>query len=171
MYPQQYIEYLIHFHGSRDYFECHELLEEYWKETDKGNKNSVYVALILLAVSAYHHRRGNFPGAIRTLEKSLSIFQQTKPDTARLGLDEQDLEKLLDSKMQDLRAETPYKSFNLPISDERLLNTCKMESIRMGYIWLKESDMANEDILNRHSSRDRSEVINDRLKALKLKRN
>ena len=32
VYPEAYIEYLMYFHGNRDYFECHEVLEEYWKE-------------------------------------------------------------------------------------------------------------------------------------------
>ena len=30
-YPEAFISYLIEFHATRDYFECHELLEEYWK--------------------------------------------------------------------------------------------------------------------------------------------
>ncbi|MEH7501602.1 DUF309 domain-containing protein, partial [Neobacillus drentensis] len=29
MYPTEYIQFLAHFHGDRDYFECHELLEDY----------------------------------------------------------------------------------------------------------------------------------------------
>ncbi|MFZ3196347.1 MAG: DUF309 domain-containing protein, partial [Bacillus mycoides] len=27
MYPTEYIQFLIHFHGDYDYFECHEILE------------------------------------------------------------------------------------------------------------------------------------------------
>lgn len=86
-FPTSYIQYLAHFHGDRDYFECHETLEEYWKATDAGNKKSIWVALILLAVSTYHHRRNNFPGAIRTLTKAEEIFSETKEATARLGID------------------------------------------------------------------------------------
>ena len=58
-FPQKYIEYLVHFHGDRDYFECHEILEEYWKKIDNGNKESIWVGLIQLAVANYHHRRKN----------------------------------------------------------------------------------------------------------------
>lgn len=41
MYPEAYIEYLAEFHGSRDYFECHELLEEHWKKTLRENGNYI----------------------------------------------------------------------------------------------------------------------------------
>lgn len=34
LYPTAYIKYLFHFHTDRDYFECHELLEEHWKQYD-----------------------------------------------------------------------------------------------------------------------------------------
>ena len=27
-FPLKYIDFLVHFHGDRDYFECHEILEE-----------------------------------------------------------------------------------------------------------------------------------------------
>ena len=36
MYPTEYIQFLIHFHGDYDYFECHEILEEYWKTKPRG---------------------------------------------------------------------------------------------------------------------------------------
>ncbi|PAD68333.1 hypothetical protein CHH83_14265, partial [Bacillus sp. 7586-K] len=32
MYDQEYIDFLVHFHCDRDYFECHEILEEHWKK-------------------------------------------------------------------------------------------------------------------------------------------
>lgn len=37
MYPAEYLEYLVYFHADRDYFECHEILEEYWKEQGMNN--------------------------------------------------------------------------------------------------------------------------------------
>ncbi len=38
MYPNAYLDYLVYFHGHRDYFECHEVLEEYWKKDQAGKK-------------------------------------------------------------------------------------------------------------------------------------
>lgn len=86
MYPDAYIQFLVHFHGDRDYFECHEILEEYWKETIKGDKQSIWVGLIMLAVSNYHFRRNNNSGAQRTLQKAISIFENKKRKVALLEL-------------------------------------------------------------------------------------
>ena len=86
MYPSEYIQFLAHFHGDRDYFECHELLEDYWKKTDSRNKNSIWVGFILLSVSLYHHRRNNFSGAQRTLATAIKFFE-LQPDTlTKLGV-------------------------------------------------------------------------------------
>ena len=43
MYPTEYIQFLIHFHGDYDYFECHEILEEYWKTKPRGNRDHYLV--------------------------------------------------------------------------------------------------------------------------------
>lgn len=50
-YPQAYIEYLEYYHGARDYFECHEVLEEYWKENPSSPLSAAWVGLIQLAVA------------------------------------------------------------------------------------------------------------------------
>ncbi|WP_260405419.1 DUF309 domain-containing protein, partial [Paenibacillus sp. 598K] len=64
IYPDDYIQYLIEFHVTRDYFECHELLEEYWKEQPGDDPfYDTWVGLIQIAVSQYHHRRSNHRGA------------------------------------------------------------------------------------------------------------
>src|SRR4051812_35918732 len=87
MYPEAFVHYMAHFHGDRDYFECHEILEEHWKEHDKGNKDSIWVAFIQLAVGCYHHRRGNVSGASRTLQKALAIFVNKESEIDCLGVD------------------------------------------------------------------------------------
>ena len=48
MYSQAYIDYLVHFHGDRDYFECHELLEEHWKKTKEDTAILFGLALFKL---------------------------------------------------------------------------------------------------------------------------
>ena len=48
-YPEAYIDFLVHFHGDRDWFECHERLEEYWKEHPDDPKSDTWVGLIQVA--------------------------------------------------------------------------------------------------------------------------
>lgn len=167
MYPKAYIDYLIHFHGDRDYFECHEILEEYWKEVDPNNKQSIWVGLILLAVSNYHHRRGNFPGAKKTIAKSIAILKNEKKRLLQLGIDTEQLMKDLLLKQQDISLQYPYTSYTIPMTDPILIESCNAGCIDRGFIWGSASDLNNREIVHRHSSRDRSSIIQERLDALK----
>ncbi|MBT2677651.1 DUF309 domain-containing protein [Bacillus sp. ISL-35] len=170
-YPASYIQYLAHFHGDRDYFECHEILEEYWKATDAGNKQSIWVALILLAVSNYHHRRKNFSGALRTLSKAIELFAADMQAIRRLGIDPELLIESLGKRRKNLLNKVPYTSFNLPIFDAELKKLCLEECKQNGFTWGMTSDMDNPDLIHRHSARDRSEVISERKMALEERKN
>ena len=69
-YPEAYIDYLLYFHAQRDYFECHEVMEEFWKEHPGDIRSRTYVALIQIAVGMYHIRRGNRNGAVKMLQSA-----------------------------------------------------------------------------------------------------
>lgn len=169
MYPKAYVDYLVHFHGDRDYFECHEILEEYWKETDNGNKSSIWVGLILLAVSAYHHRRNNFSGALRTLVKAEAIFTDKINSLPTLGIEPIPLMGLINELIKKIQNHTEYESVSLPLSDPDLIEICKITCLEKGFHWLKDSDVSNYDLLHRHITRDRTDVIFEREKAIKSK--
>jgi len=169
VYPKEYIDYLIHFHGDRDYFECHEVLEEYWKKIDPQNKQSIWVGFILLAVSNYHHRRGNFAGAERTLHKSIQILNSNNNNLAKLGLDAKKLYKILGSRLYEISIGTRYSSYHFPIIDDTLITICEERCQQQGLSWCTNSDLMNEEIVHRHFRRDRSYVIQERLKALSEK--
>ena len=169
VYPNEYIDYLIHFHGDRDYFECHEILEDYWKKVDPKNKHSIWVGLILLAVSNYHHRRGNISGAKKTLSKSIQIFKNNYEQIEHLGLNKKKFLLELEKRQTSLLKGCQYTSYIFPIMDTSLLTSCKDKCIQAGLNWCKDSDLSNSDIVHRHSSRDRSQVIHERLMALKTK--
>ena len=71
-----FVNFIVYFNENQDYFECHEVLEEYWKSLPDGGKEHPLTAYILLATGMYHWRRGNPTGAIRTINKALKKFQQ-----------------------------------------------------------------------------------------------
>lgn len=170
MYPKEYIHYLIHFHGDRDYFECHEILEEYWKKTDPGNKESIWVGFIQLAVASYHHRRKNFKGAERTLGKSIHIFNQSIDRLEEFGLDPDRFQKDLSYMKKQIQEKASYTSYCFPFSDLKLVTQCKKECQKRGLKWDSDSDLENEHLIHRHTLRDRSEVIEERLQALNKKK-
>lgn len=166
MYPKEYIDYLVHFHGDRDYFECHEILEEYWKTVDKNNKESILVGLIQLAVSNYHHRRKNFRGALRTLQKAVNIFHIHESSLGNYGLSAGELFAVLDQRREMIENQEDYVSMNLPIQDQGLLSLCQNACREKGFTWGEKSDLYNETLIHRHSKRDRTDVILERHLAL-----
>lgn len=170
MYPHEYIEYLGHFHGDQDFFECHEILEEYWKEVDPGNKDSIWVAFILLAVSCYHHRRGNFRGAGKTLEKATSMFRHGDWNWNDFGLDKALLLERMDQKQLDIRNQLAYIPFILPINAKTLELECVKWCQSVGMEW-QSSRIPLDDIIHRHLTRDRTEVINERTAAIEERKN
>jgi predicted metal-dependent hydrolase len=170
LYPSEYIHFLAHFHGDRDYFECHELLEDYWKKTDPRNKDSVWVGFILLSVSAYHHRRSNFSGAERTLRKAIMILKLQSDSLTKLGINKVDFYHLLNRQISALQKGESYRSISLPICDPNLLEFAKKACEQKGFIWENESDLTNNSLVHRHKLRDRSSIIDERNRSLKTRK-
>lgn len=170
MYLNEYLLYLAHFHGDRDYFECHEILEEYWKKEAFGNKQSVWVGLIQLAVSCYHHRRSNFSGAKKMLEKAINIFLKEEEDIRTLGLDNSELLSLAKKRLLLIEKKQPYQSFNLPLNDPQLIQQCRLLCSKLGFICDADSNSDNRIIVHRHKLRDRTNIIHAREQAKKIRK-
>lgn len=165
LYPKAYIEYLLHFHATRDYFECHEVLEEHWKQT----KEHIWIGLIQLAVGMYHYRRGNIAGAKRMFTKAMRACQKEKQAYEALGIHVEQLVSLLHTYVKRIDDGQPYESICLPIHDISLLHICQQQCDVKGVVWGEKSDMSNEYIIHKHKLRDRSDVVAER-ERLKQKR-
>lgn len=171
MVPKAFIQYLIHFHGDRDYFECHEVLEEYWKDVAPGNKDSIWVGFIQLAVSSYHYRRGNLAGAIRTHNKSEIILANQEKSCKELGIDYPKLMKLMMERKSRIVTKQPYKSINLPVNNQKLLEQCLEECKKQNLVWGSASRIDDQNLVNKHSLRDRTDVILERNMAIRERQN
>ncbi|GKU81067.1 DUF309 domain-containing protein [Niallia sp. NCCP-28] len=165
MYPNEYILFLVHFHGDRDYFECHEILEDYWKQVDKANKQSIWVAFILLAVSCYHFRRGNYAGALKTIRKSLYIFQIENENISKYGLNKDKLFFSIEALEKQIGQLSAFPGFSLPIDDKQLEEICKNKAAELGLLW-KDQTPVDPIFINRHLTRDRTTVLKERAEAL-----
>ncbi len=170
MYPKAYLDYLYHFHCDRDYFECHEVLEEYWKEKEAIDREIHWVGLIQIAVGLYHHRRENFNGALRMLQNASRIIGKESSAINALGLDSGRLLKLLDERIVCVTKQEPYVSMNLPIADPDLQLSCDALAKSASKVWGAPSDLLDGSLVNRHTLRDRSDVIEERRKQLELRR-
>ncbi|KEZ53113.1 DUF309 domain-containing protein [Metabacillus indicus] len=170
MYPKAYLDYLVHFHGDRDYFECHEVLEEHWKEDPPGKRKAYWVGLIQLSVGLYHYRRENWNGAERMIENAISICSQEKDALASLGLHPESLLELMRKTALAIEQKRPYESISLPVADEELLKQAKSHCIENGMTWGNPSNLADASLVHRHSARDRSDVIAERNRSLLQKK-
>ncbi|MBB6455294.1 hypothetical protein HNQ94_003794 [Salirhabdus euzebyi] len=156
MYDSAYIDYLAHLLGTRDYFECHEILEEHWKKEIPLERDSIWVAFIQLAVALYHHRRGNYLGGIRLIKKSQDKFHKHRDlIEANFGLQRQSLFELLDEIQEKIIQHKPYESINLPINDAKLKALVQEKCKKWGCQFESKSNLNDEFLIHKHKLRER----------------
>lgn len=81
-YDPLYVQFVYYFNVARDYFECHEAMEELWLEE---GRNPLYQGLLQVAVGLYHYRNGNTSGAVKLFTAALEKLEGYPPDS--LGID------------------------------------------------------------------------------------
>ena len=70
--------------NTRQFFECHEVLEALWLET-RDRSRDFYKGLIQAAVAFYHWSRSNQPGAMSLYRSSSAYLKRYRPEW--LGVD------------------------------------------------------------------------------------
>ncbi|WP_248924921.1 DUF309 domain-containing protein [Paenibacillus hamazuiensis] len=84
IYDRLYVLFVYYFNIERDYFECHEVMEELWLEE---GRNPLYQGLLQVAVGLYHHLNGNPNGSVKLFTAAVDKLQ-AYPDVThgiRLG--------------------------------------------------------------------------------------
>lgn len=157
MHPQHhtlFIEYCAYFNGNQDFFECHEVLEEYWKEIAPGYKMHPLVGYVQLATGLYHWRRGNDTGAIRILEKALHNFQQNEGHIFFHEISYYQLLTELKNCLAAIQAGKSFHAFQLPLSP-------KLLELALARIEIMPPSNSNY-LLHKHMLRDRSHILAER---------
>lgn len=150
-----FIDYYAYFNGNNDYFECHEVLEEYWKEIAPKEKLHPLVGYVQLATGMYHWRRANITGAARMMEKAILNFELNRNSEFFECIQFEQLHHLMKSQLQKMQVKEPFAHFTIPITDGRLQ---EMVQQRIKTIPLVDSYF----IFNKHMLRDRSEILEAR---------
>ncbi|MGG4496947.1 DUF309 domain-containing protein [Brevibacillus reuszeri] len=169
LYPQSYLDYLVQFHVERDYFECHEILEEYWKSAPPHERKPVWVGLIQIAVGLYHQRRGNLSGAIKMLTSALALVNEHQSDIRQLGLDSTALNTLLVQRLEEMKQGKAYHSLSLPVADSALQKAYEQACLNKNSVKDNVSNMEDVYLLNKHTLRDRSDVYAERNRQLQIR--
>ncbi|TVY08272.1 DUF309 domain-containing protein [Paenibacillus cremeus] len=81
-YDPLYVQFVYYFNIERDYFECHEVMEELWLEE---GRDPLYQGLLQVAVGLYHYQNGNPSGSVKLFTAALEKLQGHPPET--LGID------------------------------------------------------------------------------------
>lgn len=118
-YDPLYIAYLIYFNRDRDYFECHEVLEELWLA--KG-RESLYKGLLQVAVGLFHFRRGNIKGSCKMLASAADKLLGYPDDSLGIRLDQlREESRLLADKLAVSTAPPEYYDLTIEIIDPELM--------------------------------------------------
>jgi uncharacterized protein len=83
IYDRLYVQFLYYFNIERDYFECHEVMEELWLEE---GRSKLYQGLLQVAVGLHHFRNGNIAGAIKLMEAATSKLVHYPDGTLGINL-------------------------------------------------------------------------------------
>ena len=170
MYPTEYIQFLIHFHGDYDYFECHEILEEYWKLIPREERDNYLVGLIQIAVSLYHHRRSNWNGAEKMIKSAIALLEKNSAPLHQLGIDHKQLIFLLNERLQSIHKKEIFAPLFLPLLDASLEKQCIQLCKKQNLSWKDVNVIPGEYIINKHTLRDRTEVISERHEQLQKRK-
>ncbi|UJF25700.1 DUF309 domain-containing protein [Planococcus sp. 107-1] len=148
-----FIEFIIHFNYEEDYFECHEVGEEYWKAVAPKDKTHPLTGWIQLAVGMYHWRRSNYPGALRSFIRSR--VKLTNAGVWTEGFDEQQLIDCLTHAIDAVTERKPFAPFKVAITSKELENAVSA--------YRQQHPNAAQDpyyLMHKHRLRDRSSIIN-----------
>ena len=163
--PDKFVQYLVEFHAKRDYFECHELLEEFWKESGDDEFSELWVGFIQVAVGQYHDRRGNKRGARLMYESAVHKLLKYIPE--QFGVSITSIIQQINNRLKDM--DLAYTDFQFEFNDIELERHCKQLAESQGLQWGISSSNVSDYIVHRHIRRNRTDVIQARKDALDRK--
>lgn len=108
---QEKFKHGIELFNQREFFDCHEVLEEVWKNQPEPERQLTQ-GIIQIAVAYYHSLRANTAGAIKLLSRGIPRLKPFLPGTGELALHEflADVEADFDS----LKNGDPIEDLRIP---------------------------------------------------------
>jgi uncharacterized protein len=106
------VDFIYYFNIKRDYFECHEVMEELWLEEGRA---PLYQGLLQIAVGLYHHWNGNVGGSIKLFSQGIDKLQHFPSPILGIDLAKILVEsKIYVSKLHHIDTE-PFEFYDLTI--------------------------------------------------------
>lgn len=98
--------------NSREFFDCHETLEDVWREYT-GTDRECIQGIIQIAVGYYHYLRSNYVGALKLLTRGHARVSRFSPSW--FGLDVQRFVDVISSDIDLLRATPSGREVRLAV--------------------------------------------------------
>lgn len=152
LWHPSFIDFCAYFNGNQDYFECHEVLEEYWKKIAPGNKKHPLVGYIQLSTGLYHWRRNNYRGASRMMKSAYEKFLSNQRHPFFDDIDFQQLCKDCLQSLESIEKNQPFASFQIKLTNPELEEQVK-EKIK------SLPSLPHEFLYHKHMLRDRSDIL------------
>lgn len=118
MGDERYWAFISYFNTDRDYFECHEVMEELWLEE---GRHPLLQGLLQAAVGLHHWGNDNLTGAVKLTEAGLAKLSPFG-DVA-LGLDLARLREEMAitlALLTERPTDAPFRTYELVVTDEPL---------------------------------------------------
>ncbi|GEM_PF-321245 len=151
-----FVQFLVYFNTNQDYFEGHEVLEDYWKSVSAQTKLHPLTAFILLTTGMYHWRRGNFEGSSRTLQKAQQRFADAIPLFPDYT-EEIDFEGLLldiERAVLSNRDRQPFKPFTIRVPSLSLFEKTQAAALTLPLL-----PAGSDPVVHKHMLRDRTDIL------------
>lgn len=119
VFDSRIVLFLVYFNRDRDFFECHEVMEELW--LDQGS-DPLYKGLLQVAVGMFHFRAGNKVGAYKMLRSAVDKLKDYPEDHIGLNLGKicRECLSLADELAPDQPSLPPYREIDIEITDAAL---------------------------------------------------
>lgn len=68
-----------------EFFECHEYLEDAWRE-ETARIRYLYQGILQVGVGFYHQQNGNYKGAVSLLQSGIERLREFEPETSGVNV-------------------------------------------------------------------------------------
>lgn len=153
LFHPHFVQFIVYFNENQDFFECHEVLEEYWKSFPDKTKEHPLTAYILYATSAYHWRRENFIGAEKSIQKALVRMKKipTVDPEFLSGIQFETLLADMENVSQKISTRQPFVVPPIIITSDQLQE--KVARMKGNLVLLPAN---SEAIIHKHNRRNRT---------------
>lgn len=127
LYSPLYVAFFHYFNTERDYYVCHDVLEELWLEE---GREPFYQGLLQVAVGLHHLQNDNRNGAYKLLVSALEKLS-LYPDKERMGLHLDRLKQDVQKYITFLNQKTCPDAYPEPIVLELTDPVLRKEVVKM----------------------------------------